>query len=229
MRRNSRKRQRTKKILTENIEYNTQKIKIMFDKFNRNFNQYNNAIKLDPKSEFNHRIDLITYFINTYGNNYFLHKLKNVRDNIESYYINNIDDSNFNYDKYFDLKRDLNELIGTLEYYKYQIDIFIEPYDEFLNYNLNQKIIYKNQEIPNDLITNDLNYTGNDSIKTPIMYYNRIIRNYDEYFSDLEHLSVPLMPTNGDELFVKSFIDIDFRSIHEEVNNIINKIDENID
>ncbi|WP_141567916.1 hypothetical protein, partial [Staphylococcus saprophyticus] len=94
----------------------------------------------------------------------------------------------------------MNELIKILEYYKYQIDIFLEPHDEFLKYNLNQKIIYKNYTRPNDLITNDLNYNGNDSIINPIMYYNRIIREYDEYFSDLEHLSVPLMAPVDDEM-----------------------------
>lgn len=222
------RRERTESILKESIGYNTEYIKNTYNKFSHNFHQYNESINTNPKSEYGHRIDLITYFIHAYGNEYFLHKLKDIRDNIEAYYINNIDDSKFNHDKYFELKRDLNELIKKLEYYKYQIDIFLEPYDEFLKYNLNQKIIYKNHTIPNDLITNNLNDTGNDSIINPVMYYNRIIREYDEYFSDLEHLSVPLMSSTDDQIFVKSFIDIDFSSVHEDVNDIINKIDKNI-
>ena len=60
------------------------------------------------------------------------------------------------------------------------------------------------------------------------MYYNRIIREYDKYFNDLENLSVPLMASNDDQTAVRSFIDINFDSVHEEVNNIINKTNQNI-
>lgn len=221
------RRKRTEDILQENIDYNSKKIKNAYGKFNHNLNNYNEAINVDPKSEYGHRIDLITYFIQAYGNVDFLHTLKDIRNNIESYYINNIDDSTFDYEKYFDLKGELNELIKKLEYYKYQIDIFIEPYDEFLKYNLKQKISYNQKEITNDLITNNFNDTGNDSIVNPTIYHNSIIRKYDEYFSDFKKLPVPLM-TVDEDMFVKSFIDIDFSSVHEEINNIISKIDENI-
>ncbi len=222
------RRNRTKDILVKNIKDNTNYLKKYYDKFEHNYDMYKETKENQPSQEFNHRIDLITYFINSYSNDLFLENLKKINQNIESYYINNIEDSKFDYAKYFELKTDLNELIKKLEYYKYQIDIFIEPYDEYLKYNLNEKIIYKNHTIANDLVTNDFNYTGNDFIINPVMYYNRIIREYDKYFNDLENLSVPLMASNDDQTAVRSFIDINFDSVHEEVNNIINKTNQNI-
>lgn len=56
-----------------------------------------------------------------------------------------------------------------------------------------------------------------------------MIREYDEYFSDLENLLVPLMASYDEQMFTKSFIDIDFSSVHEEVNIIIKKIAQIID
>ncbi|MGS0654948.1 hypothetical protein ACU40M_10740 [Staphylococcus arlettae] len=223
------RRKRTKEILETNIKDSINYLKKYYDIFEHNYDMYKETKENHPSQEFNHRIDIITYFINSYSNDLFLENLKKINQNIESYYINNIEDSKFDYDMYFELKTDLNELIKKLKYYKYQIDIFIEPYDEYLKYNLNEKIIYKNHTISNDLVTNDFNYTGNDSIINPVMYYNRIIREYDRYFNDLENLGVPLMASNDDQTAVRSFIDIDFASVHEEVNNIINKTTQNID
>ncbi|MBW0770363.1 hypothetical protein KYJ98_08385 [Mammaliicoccus lentus] len=218
------KRERTEIILKEKINDSINHIEKSYKAFNNNLNQYKETVKNNSEFEYGHRLDLLTYFINSYGNEYFLNKLKETRNTIEEYYINNIDDSNFNYNKYHETKRDLNDLIKVLDYYIYQINIFLEPYDKFLNYNLNQKIIYKNDEISNDLVTNNFNFTSNDVIINPILYYKRIIGEYDKYFSDFENLVVPLMVITDDEMTVKSFIDIDFTDVHEKVDNIIKKI-----
>ncbi|MEB8190136.1 hypothetical protein [Mammaliicoccus sciuri] len=222
------KRERTEIILKENIINRKKHIERSYKAFNHNLNQYEETVLNNPEFEYGHRLDLITYFINSYGNEYFLNILKDMQKTIEEYYINNIDDSNFNYNKYYEIKRDLNNLIKVLDYYIYQINIFIEPYDKYLNYNLNQKIIHNNDEVQNDLVTNNFNFTGNDVIINPVLYYNRIIREYDKYFSDFQNLSVPLMVITDDEMTVSSFINIDFANVHDKVNNIIKKININI-
>ena len=94
------KRERTEIILKENIIDRKKHIERSYKAFNHNLNQYKEAVRNNPEteSEYGHRLDLITYFINSYGNEYFLNILKDMQKTIEEYYINNIDDSNFNYD-----------------------------------------------------------------------------------------------------------------------------------
>lgn len=223
---NKRKRKRTQDILQENIKENSKVIIYNYDKFNYNYNQYKSSVEMQQFDEYQFRLDLVSYFIHTYGNNSFLDSLKSLKSNIEEYYINNIDDSKFNYIGYSKLKKDIKELIQKLEYYKYQTDMFIQPYDDFLKYNLNQKIIHNSQNIPNDLVSANFNGTGNDAIINPIIYYKSLIRIYDDYFNDLNNLSVPLLyQVKDSEMSIKSFVNMEFGSVHEEVKQIIRDVE----
>lgn len=227
---NNLKRERTKIIVKENISKNIDYINTAFGKFNQNFEKYKETTENDKSSEYQHRIDLVSYFINSYGNESFINNIKNIKNNIDSYFINNVDNSNFNHGEYIKLNAELNDTIKEMEYYKYQIDIFIEPYDDFLKRNLNEKIIYNNYSnsnysIPNDLVTNRFNNNDVDNIITPIQYYSKIIRDYDKYFNNLDELPVPLMnASDGVGTYVKSLVNIDFENTHKKINNIINRI-----
>lgn len=218
------KRKRTSEILKIKVENNINYVRSAFDKFEHNYLIHQKVSNNDEIKQMQHTIN---YFVNSYVNKKFISNINELLNNFEEYYQSNIDDEELKYNEYSELWNLTRRIHQDLQNNEYIFDRLFPNYDDEIEKNMKTIVLNKSYVKNDKLITDNLNGMGNSYIVNPLMFYGDKMREYNEYFHNVNDIPIPLINIDKEPgTFPVLTNEFDFEKTHNDLRTLIKKTNE---